>query len=86
MLLTENFEMRAAKASERKMNDRASITQNTRARRESTQQAGREPDETWRRPGNVWATRTASFPKRRSSTTPTRRFCRPARLLMMTLS
>ena len=38
-VLTENFEMRAAKASERKMNDRASVTQNTRARRESTQQA-----------------------------------------------
>jgi len=38
-VLTENFEMRAAKASERKMHDRASITQNTRARRESTQQA-----------------------------------------------
>jgi hypothetical protein len=37
--LTENFEARAAKASERKMHDRASITQNTRARRESTQQA-----------------------------------------------
>ena len=38
-VLTENFEARAAKASERKMNDRNSITQNTRARRESTQQA-----------------------------------------------
>ena len=37
--LTENFEARAAKASERKMNDRASITQNARARRERSQGA-----------------------------------------------
>ena len=37
--LTENFELRAAKASERKMNDRASITQNARARRERSQGA-----------------------------------------------
>ena len=36
---TENFEARAAKASERKMNDRASITQNARARRERSQGA-----------------------------------------------
>ena len=38
-VLTENFEARAAKASERKRSDRDRTTQNAKARRESTQQA-----------------------------------------------